>query len=98
MRNNKSLVQRLPENRESIFNVLSYLNVTLCPSVWENACLSKMVVRKTKEDRSVRETKPVVLAVKQKESLSHVNYREFTYLLIYYYCIIVFHCYTIIPK
>ena len=73
MRNNKSLVQRLPENRESIFNVLSYLNVTLCPSVWENACLSKMVVRKTKEDRYVRETKPVVLPVKQKESLSQKN-------------------------
>ena len=40
-----------------------------------------MVVRKTKEDRSVRETKPVVLPVKQKESLSHMNSREFTYML-----------------
>ena len=60
---------------------LSVSNVTLCPSVWENACFSKMVVRKTKEDRSVRETKPVVLPVKQKESLSHMNSREFTYML-----------------
>ena len=40
-----------------------------------------MVVRKTKEDRSVRETKPVVLPVKQKESLSHMNSREFTYII-----------------
>ena len=40
----------------------------------------KIVVRKTKEDRSIRETKPVVLPVKQKESLSHMNSREFTYI------------------
>ena len=38
-----------------------------------------MVVRKTKEDRSARETQPVVLPVKQKESLSYMNSREFTY-------------------
>ena len=42
--------------------------------------LLKMVVRKTKEDRSVRETQPVVLPVKQKESLSYMNSREFTYI------------------
>ena len=40
--------------------------------------LLQMVVRKTKEDRSVRETQPVVLPVKQKESLSYMNSREFT--------------------
>ena len=39
-----------------------------------------MVARKTKEDRSVRETQPVVLPVKQKESLSYMNFREFTYI------------------
>ena len=37
-----------------------------------------MVVRKTKEDRSIRETQPVMLPVKQKESLSYMNFREFT--------------------
>ena len=37
-----------------------------------------MVVRKTKEDRSIRETQPVMLPVKQKESLSYMNSREFT--------------------
>ena len=37
-----------------------------------------MVVRKSKEDRFVRETQPVVLPVKQKESLSYMNSREFT--------------------
>ena len=36
--------------------------------------LLKMVIRKTKEDRSVRETQPVVLPVKQKESLSYIIY------------------------
>ena len=41
-----------------------------------------MVVRKTKEDRAVRKTKPVVLSVKRKESLSHMNSREFTHILI----------------
>ena len=41
-----------------------------------------MVVRKTKEDRSVRETQPVVLPVKQKESLSYMNSREFTYIYV----------------
>ena len=64
---------------------MSVSNGTLCPSVWEKACLSKMVVHKTKEDCSVRETKPVVLPLKQKESLSHMNSREFTYICI---CII----------
>ena len=40
--------------------------------------LLEMVVRKTKEDRSIRETQPVVLLLKQKESLSYMNSREFT--------------------
>ena len=44
--------------------------------------LLKMVVRKAKEDRSVRETQPVVLPVKQKESLSYMNSREFIYIYI----------------
>ena len=44
--------------------------------------LLKMVARKTKEDRSVRETQPIVLPVKQKESLSYMNFREFTYIYI----------------
>ena len=72
--------------KSSVFKVLnnysvtlSVSNVTLCPSVWENVLL-QMVVRKTKEDRSVRETQPVVLPVKQKESLSYMNSREFTYI------------------
>ena len=42
-----------------------------------------MVIRKTKEDRSARETQPVVLPVKQKESLSYMNSREFTYIFDY---------------
>ena len=42
----------------------------------------KMVVRKTKEDRSVRQTQPVVLPVKQEESLSYMNSREFTYIFL----------------
>ena len=42
-----------------------------------------MVVRKIKEDRSVHETQPVVLPVKQKESLSYMNSREFTYIYMY---------------
>ena len=37
-----------------------------------------MAVRKTKEDRSVHETLPVVLPLKQKESLSYMNSRVFT--------------------
>ena len=41
-----------------------------------------MIVRKTKKDRSVRKTQPVVLPVKQKESLSYMNSREFTYIII----------------
>ena len=44
--------------------------------------LLKMVVRKTKEDGSVRETQPVVLPVKRKESLSYMNSREFTYIYV----------------
>ena len=42
-----------------------------------------MAVRKTKEDRSVHETQPVVLPVKGKESLSYMNSREFTYICVY---------------
>ena len=44
--------------------------------------LLQMVVRITKEDRSVRQTQPVVLPVKQKESLSYMNSREFTGILV----------------
>ena len=44
--------------------------------------LLQMVVRTTKEDRSVRQTQPVVLPVKQKESLSYMNSREFTGILV----------------
>ena len=69
--------------KSSVFKILnnysvtlSVSNVTLC-SFGKNVLL-QMVVRKTKEDRSVRETQPVVLAVKQKESLSYMNSREFT--------------------
>ena len=38
----------------------------------------KTVVRKTKEDRSVRQIQPVVLPLKQTESLSHMISKEFT--------------------
>ena len=72
--------------KSSVFKILnnysvtlSVSNVTLC-SFGKNVLL-QMVVRKTKEDRSVRETQPVVLAVKQKESLSYMNSREFTDIL-----------------
>ena len=47
--------------------------------------LLQMVVRTTKEDRSVRRTQPVVLPVKQKESLSYMNSREFTCIYLFMY-------------